>query len=130
MKENLDESRMVIEVTFGDWETASGEEETVTFPAAYAVCDRCNGHGSSVNPAVSVVTPEEFAEDPEFRDAYFRGDYDRDCPECKGKRVVMKITEPDESSPLYAAFKLYEERLIERARYARDCAAERRYLGM
>jgi hypothetical protein len=106
------------------------EPEVTIFPGKFVVCDECSGRGTYVNPAVSVVTPEEFAEDPEFREAYFRGDYDRCCPECKGKRVVLGFDEPEPGHKHWSVWSEYLDALAEQRRYERDCAAERRYLGM
>jgi hypothetical protein len=69
-----------------------GEEE-VSLPAKYAVCHRCEGKGSHVNPNIdgNGISPEEFDEDPEFRENYFNGLYDVACEECKGTRVVLEV---------------------------------------
>lgn len=70
-------------------------EETVVFPAHYEVCHRCRGIGKHVHPAIDEmgITPEEFAEDPEFEERYFSGAYDVPCHECKGERVVACMDE-------------------------------------
>ena len=73
-----------------------GDTIHVSFPAHYEVCSRCRGEGKHVNPSIDGhgISPEEFAEDPDFEEAYFRGDYDVTCGECKGMRVVL-VEDPD-----------------------------------
>lgn len=57
---------------------------------AFAVCPTCEGRGSHVNPGIDAegLSAEDFAEDPDFEESYFRGDYDVPCAECGGARVV------------------------------------------
>ncbi|MCK5318173.1 MAG: hypothetical protein KAJ55_09670 [Anaerolineales bacterium] len=66
-----------------------GEDE-VEIPTKFVVCSRCRGKGSHVNPAIDGhgISPEEFRDDPDFEEAYFRGDYDVACHSCQGKRVT------------------------------------------
>jgi hypothetical protein len=57
----------------------------------YAVCPRCEGRGSHVNPAVdgNGITAEEMDElGEDFREDYLSGVYDVRCEECGGNRVV------------------------------------------
>ena len=52
-----------------------GEDE-IEIPTKFAVCPRCRGTGSHVNPAVdgNGLTQEDFDEaGPEFRDDYMAG---------------------------------------------------------
>jgi hypothetical protein len=65
----------------------------IHLPAKYEVCRRCEGSGTHVNPNIDGhgITPEEFEEDPVFRDAYLAGVYDVSCFECKGLRVVAVV---------------------------------------
>jgi len=65
----------------------------------FAVCPRCEGRGSHVNPAVdgNGITADEMDElGPDFREDYLSGVYDVRCDECKGDRVVpaCKCGEP------------------------------------
>ena len=72
-----------------------GDEEQHRLPGKIIVCDTCHGKGSRVNPSVDGhgISPEEFDEDPDFREDYFAGRYDVTCSECEGHgRVVV----PDE----------------------------------
>jgi len=57
----------------------------------YAVCPRCRGEGSHVNPSVDGhgITAEEMDEmGPEFFEDYMGGLYDVSCERCHGLRVV------------------------------------------
>jgi len=61
----------------------------------YRVCPKCQGHGSIVNPYVSVWTAEDRDNDPDGFESMMAGDYDVTCPECSGKRVVTRQDEED-----------------------------------
>jgi hypothetical protein len=56
----------------------------------YMVCPVCEGEGKTVNPSIDAhgLTREDFAEDPDFAESYWRGDYDIQCRACNGQRVV------------------------------------------
>ncbi len=98
-----------------------GNEFDVLVRTKKAVCPRCHGKGAHLNPAVDGhgISPEQFAEDPDFEEAYFSGVYDVACEECHGKNVV---DEPDEDDPNF-------EHLLEwqrdEAEYRAEIAAER-----
>lgn len=66
------------------------ESIEVELPCHRIVCDRCEGTGSHVNPNIDGhgISSEEFDQDPDFRESYFRGDYDVNCHQCEGNRVV------------------------------------------
>lgn len=70
--------------------------DEIELPAKYEVCPTCRGKGTHVNPAIDGhgLTREDFDEDPDFEEAYFRGDYNVPCEECKGTRVVLVPNEP------------------------------------
>ena len=109
-----------------------GETTEVSLPGKYEVCSRCRGRGKIVNPAVEPhgISPEEFAEDPDFEEAYFSGVYDIPCPECGGKRVVPV---PDVGACTYAQKRLLvSERLWQRAdsAYWAEVRAEQRLMGI
>lgn len=108
------------------------DEVEVTLPGKYEVCPRCEGRGSIVNPSVdgNGISPEQFAEDPDFEEAYFAGVYDIKCPECHGQRVVAV---PDVRSCTYAQKRLLvSERLWQRAdaEYRAEVRAEQRMMGI
>lgn len=70
----------------------------------FAVCPTCEGRGSHVNPSIDSqgLSAEDFAEDPDFEEAYFSGAYDMPCSECHGQRVVPKCAEPSCREPAMA----------------------------
>ena len=101
-----------------------GDETEHSFPAKFAVCGECDGHGSVMNPSMAnhCYTAEEFEEtfhDPEDRAEYFKrgGIYDIQCPTCKGARVESVVDESrlsKEQSVLWAEFQESErERIAE-----------------
>lgn len=59
----------------------------------YEVCQMCRGSGSHVNPSIdsSGINCDDFDDDPDFFEAYKRGDYNVTCYECGGLRVVPEI---------------------------------------
>ena len=65
-------------------------EKTIDVDFKYKVCGECDGSGRVVDPNIdaSGITEEDFGEDPEFREDYFAGRYDRTCGSCKGLRVL------------------------------------------
>ena len=96
------------------------DEVTVQLPACFDVCDRCEGHGSHLNPSIGshAYTREEFEEsfDEEQAEEYFKrgGIYDVTCEECRGARVVPVV---DESKCKPELLKLYHEQRENRARW-------------
>lgn len=87
--------------------------ETFALPFKWGVCPTCSGKGSHVNPSIDCdgLTGEDFAEDPDFAESYFNGEYDQTCSECGGCRVVPELhaTTPDEKAFLAALDVLEEE---------------------
>lgn len=73
------------------------EEFSQRMPRKAEVCQGCRGTGTHVNRAVDGhgISPAEFAEDPDFEEAYFSGVYDVRCDTCAGENVVWVA---DESS--------------------------------
>lgn len=117
---SFDEKRMVIILE------GAGEDETdLEIPARYEVCDVCNGKGTHVNPSIDShgLSREDFDEDPDFAESYFRGDYDVPCKECHGRRVVPVMDELRTDSKTQKRVNEWIEDLHE---YERTCAAERR----
>jgi hypothetical protein len=118
--------------TFDD----DGDEIELTLPAKNEVCDRCEGHGTHLNPSIGehAYTPEEFEDsfDEEGREEYFKhgGIYDVACEVCKGNKVVPVVNEDalnDEEKKEYAEFqKVQEKRWEEEADMRAEEAAERR----
>lgn len=107
-------------------EGAGNDDEDLLIPARYEVCETCSGKGKHVNPSIDAghgITQEEFDEDPDFRESYVRGDYDVQCVECKGQRVVPVMDETRATPEVQAAV---ERWMQDQADYAAECAAERR----
>lgn len=62
------------------------------FPATREKCDRCDGTGAHVDPAIDGNgLSEESQSDPEFMGDYMAGNYDVPCEECKGEKIVLVI---------------------------------------
>jgi predicted methyltransferase len=74
-------------------QTKKGNQFEIMLPAKRIVCPRCNGTGSHVNPAIdgNGLSADDLDQDPDFNEAYFRGDYDVRCEECKGENVVLEL---------------------------------------
>lgn len=68
-------------------------DEEHELPTRYEVCPLCQGKGTHVNPGIDAhgLTAEDFYEDPDFAEDYFRGRYDQICNECHGERVVEVV---------------------------------------
>src|SRR5277367_5213950 len=103
---------------------ADGEETEHSLPAKFEVCPRCGGEGSHTNPSIdgNGLTRQDFDEDPDFEEAYFRGDYDVRCEECKGTRVKAV---PDFSRWTFGQKRAYLKRRRVEAEMAREDASER-----
>jgi hypothetical protein len=105
----------------------NGDEREIDLPVKMEVCPDCDGHGVHVSPAIdgNGLSSEDFDQDPDFREAYFSGQYDVRCEVCKGLRVVPEVdrahADPDD-------LKLYDECRevsVENARFERECRRER-----
>lgn len=83
-------------IKFQTWDPESGDEIEAMVPGQYAVCPRCQGTGTHVNPAIDGhgITESEWWGpdwDDESRDAYMTGRYDVTCYDCRGDRVVPDV---------------------------------------
>lgn len=105
-----------------------GEEIEVTLPVRFEVCSRCEGKGKHVDPAVDEggISPEEFAEDPDFEEGYFEGRYDVTCHECDGLRVSEVVDEERVTDAQRPALDAYREHHESVARRVRERRAEMR----
>lgn len=103
----------------------SGRILEVQIPLKNALCWRCRGEGKHTNPAIDGhgISPEEFAEDPDFEEGYFSGRYDIRCEECHGEKII-KVPDWDRI-PKRHQF-LLEHDAQEEADYRALCEAERR----
>ena len=109
-------------------ENEEGEELEFELPARFEVCGTCRGKGSHVNPSIDShgISAEEFAEDPDFEEAYFEGRYDVTCNECGGLRVTPQVDERALTEAQKAQYELWLEGEDDRCAYESERAAERR----
>jgi hypothetical protein len=90
---------VMVAVTVFNSETA--EEYQIDLPHTREVCDRCDGHGTHLNPSIGehAYTPEEFNDsfDDEEREQYFKrgGIYDVTCHCCKGAKVINVLCQDE-----------------------------------
>lgn len=117
---SINEKRMVAIVSI---EIEPYVEEDTEVPFKYEVCPTCNGKGTHVNPSIDCngLTREDFDEDPDFAEDYFKGIYNVPCYECGGRRVVPEMDLP-ENDPI--AIKINKS-IQEELEYQAICAAER-----
>lgn len=105
-----------------------GDSVEHDLPAKYEVCSSCEGSGvtcSHVECDGGGFTSSEWAEqDDDFKEDYLAGRYDRPCPDCKGKRVVLVV---DEAACNPELLKLYRKQQDEVAETYRIEAMERRF---
>lgn len=103
-------------------ETPDGEEFEI--PTKYEVCGRCGGTGVHDHPAFSDgITADDFAEDPDFREDYYRGHYDVTCEQCGGLRVELV---PDYESMTTEQIRMVESHFGAIADMEAEYEAERR----
>ena len=123
--DHFDEQRMIAVVS---WEDDDGDEIETEFAIKFCVCQRCRGKGSHCNPSIdgNGLTREDFAEDPDFAEDYFRGVYDLPCHECDGRRVVPEMaSDPDKLEGEQAeAYRFACDRIRGRAEDARTMRME------
>jgi len=116
-KLDFDEKQMVLHMCIED---DDGEEQIIDVPAKFTVCPDCRGKGTCVNPDIDRhgLSREDFSEDPDFEEAYYRGRYDIPCPGCKGLRVIPVADENTCPPDIYAQW-------LERERWEYTYACER-----
>ena len=119
-----------IVVTYYSYEDdQDGIEVTEKLPCIAEVCGTCRGKGTHVNPSIDAhgIGREEFDEDPDFHEDYFRGVYDVTCYECGGNKVVAapreRETLNDAQKAIYDKWEAWE---VSEAEYAAECEQERR----
>jgi hypothetical protein len=120
-EKNMNREKIVIEVT----DPQTGDLVETVIPSKFEVCGRCEGRGTHCNPAIdgNGLSREDFDQDPDFEEAYFRGDYDVLCEECHGNRVTLVA---DWAKMDDLTKKLYEEHLRGERMYRAEMEAERR----
>lgn len=108
------------------------EELEIELPSKFDVCDRCEGHGTHLNPSLEkhAYTMEEFREsfDDEEAEEYFTrgGMYDVKCEECNGNRVVPVVDEARLTAEQKELYTKFQEQQAERAKWDRVARDERR----
>lgn len=109
----------------GKPETFDCEYQEKEVAARAEVCYRCEGKGSHVNPSIdgNGLSSEDLADD-DFRESYFRGDYDVRCEVCKGENVIW-VADVDRLSK--EDREAYERNQEEVNRSNAEAAAEERY---
>ena len=103
------------------------DDEEIQLPTKRVICPVCDGKGTHVNPSIDShgISPDEFAEDPDFAEEYFSGRYDVVCNYCNGNKVVE---EPDFKALTPEQHKAWnDERDAEAA--DRACAEAERRMG-
>ena len=119
------EQRVAITVSLVIW--GANADHLVTFPAHNEVCDRCEGRGKHVNPAIdgNGLSPNDPDLDDDFWDTYWSGGYDVACYSCNGNRVVP-VVNPDTLKPWKKRqYALYQRQQDDRRATEREHAAER-----
>lgn len=106
-------------------------EEYHELPLKYEVCLTCEGKGSHVNPSIDAhgISAEEFYEDPEFEESYFRGDYDVRCYACGGLRVVPVPDVEQMNNFQKEIWSTHLQEVEEDVAFEIECEAERRFGG-
>ncbi|MEC8474654.1 MAG: hypothetical protein VXZ38_08395 [Planctomycetota bacterium] len=129
MFKSIDTQRMVGVVEYTDWDEDDNEiVHTIDMPICWEVCDLCNGKGSHVNPSIDCngLSREDFHEDPDFAEAYWRGDYDQVCNCCGGRTTVPVVNDGCLNDDQKKHLQRIWEQAREEAEYQRECAWERR----
>ena len=100
-------------------------DELGTLPGAFQICPTCAGLGKHVNPSIDAhgISPDEFAEDPEFHQDYCHGVYDVVCYECQG---AGRILEPDWKQLTETTQLALQGRIRSHWEYVQEVEAERR----
>jgi len=106
--------------------------EPVVIPSMLEICSKCKGEGKMDNPAFSNgFTSTEWHEmDGEDQDRYMSGAYDVACTGCSGCGMVRV---PDIGRTTFAQRRLLvlkRREARDERQYERECAAERRQMGM
>jgi hypothetical protein len=104
-------------------ENDNGDE--IEIPTRFELCPRCEGRGTHDHPAFdNGITADEWNGpdwDDESREYYMRGDYDVQCTQCSGLRVVEV---PDVRRCTFAQKRLLVADRRARRELARDYASE------
>lgn len=107
------------------------EHYVILLPARYIICPTCSGSGKVVNPSIDCGGYRFDEDDYDYETGesrYMRGDYDVQCPECKGRTTVLStnITANNLSPQQRALIEYAQEYDKDAWAHAREVAAERR----
>jgi hypothetical protein len=125
-----------IELTIYGDDTEDSPERVVELPAKKAVCPKCDGHGSVLNPSIAqhAYTASEFEEsfDEEEREHYFRrgGMYDVTCPKCHGANVIDVVDVDALTSAQQVDYSAWEKQEDDQVESDREWANEMRRESM
>lgn len=120
--ESVDKGKMRATITlWSEAKDGGSYEESIEVPIEFVVCTLCEGKGTHVNPSIDShgLTRDDFLEDPEFAEDYFRGVYDIPCNLCSGSNVIPKCSDPKIQ-------KIIDEARQERQQHHLEVEAERR----
>jgi len=95
----------------------------IMLPGRRIVCDECNGTGRVLCDSLRGVAFSRDEMEPDFEDAYFRGDYDVQCDVCHGNNVILV---PDEDQLTKRQRILWQSHTAREAEYQAELAHERR----
>lgn len=101
----------------------------ITLPTIMAVCPRCEGRGTHVNPSIdgNGITADEMAElGDDFREDYMSGVYDVPCERCHGANVIPVVNREACTPEALAA---YDAEQRAEAEYRAECRSEARAFG-
>lgn len=130
MKKRINKNTMMMEIELYD---EDGDEFEIELPAKFEVCYGCRGKGTHVHRGVDGhgITASEFAEDPDFAEAYWSGVYDVICEDCHGEKVIAAIDyetiEKGRNQQWKDDLELYEEQCRADYHFDRIAAAERAF---
>ena len=104
------------------WEDDECEEYHTEVPIVFEVCPECGGSGTHCNRNIdgNGLTAEDFAEDPDFAEDYFAGNYDVICEMCDGLRVYptldpkAKLSEEQSQAVAFMEQRAYDEAMDRR----------------
>lgn len=98
-----------------------GEPVTVRLPAHYAICDRCQGRGTTSRHLGSFTQSEWAEQDEDFKEDYLSGAYDKPCGCDNGKVLIVdreRCSTPEQLAAL--------SHMDDMAQFEAECRAERR----
>lgn len=92
-------------------------------PGRWVICSACNGHGKS-SAYLGAFSREDMDNDPDFRDDYMAGNYDRPCESCRNMPGRVWKVDVEHLNPRQKA--LYDKEQ-ERLGFEIECYNERKH---